>query len=282
MSSDIMVNWLLEQSIFEDNIDRIKSAIESQGFNHKTVQYVPYAGTEHIENLFLENECVVVYGSIQFARQIQRVSHWVPGVFCNVRQFDCLYYYNKFGEYLLNKNYIMLPFGELNRRKEFLFNTVGSSDCVFIRPSSGMKAFNGKIVPKNHWDKEIKLMALYDPDPETLVVVAEPVNIKREWRLLIVNNQVVSCSLYRMDEKIVLTEDTSPRLTAFVNDVLRNVDYQPDPAWTLDICETSNNELKVLEVGCFSCAGLYACNMDNVVREVSRVAAREWSEVHQL
>jgi hypothetical protein len=33
-----------------------------------------------------------------------------------------------------------------------------------------------------------------------------------------------------------------------------------------------------MEIGCFSCAGLYECDKDVIIEEVSRVAIKEWQE----
>jgi hypothetical protein len=59
------------------------------------------------------------------------------------------------------------------------------------------------------------------------------------------------------------------------------IEYNPDRAWTLDICMTEHGNFYVLEVGCFSCAGLYAMNFETVVREISRIALEDWKEIYE-
>ena len=44
----------------------------------------------------------------------------------------------------------------------------------------------------------------------------------------------------------------------------------PDPAWTLDVCE-SWPDLAVVEVNSFSCAGLYACDYEAVVQAINEL-----------
>jgi hypothetical protein len=56
------------------------------------------------------------------------------------------------------------------------------------------------------------------------------------------------------------------------------VEYRPDPAWTVDICELESGELKVVEVGSFSCAGMYASDPEPIVTEINRISMREWKE----
>lgn len=273
-----MVKWLLEDSVFDENIETLKTAICSQGMKFKIHRYVPFEGTQQFIDLFDKNDCVVLYGSIQFAQQVKRVAPWVPGVYCDTPKYECLYYYPRFGKWLLNHDYVMLPFGELHRRKDFLLSTVGENGCVFVRPSSGLKMFTGKVIAGETWDKEIDLFALYEPSPESLVVVARPINLKREWRLVVVDNKVVTASQYRDGRNSTRTSNVPQEMLDFSNKVLNEIDYRPDPVWVLDICETNQGELCVLEVGCFSCAGLYNCDINVVVQAVSKVAQNEWEE----
>jgi len=55
--------------------------------------------------------------------------------------------------------------------------------------------------------------------------------------------------------------------------------YQPDPIWVCDICETYTGILYLLEIGCFSCAGLYACDTDLIVEAVNESAWKEYEEL---
>ena len=54
--------------------------------------------------------------------------------------------------------------------------------------------------------------------------------------------------------------------------------YNPDKCWTMDIVKTEKLGYKLLEIGCFSCAGLYGNNLNKVVKSVSESALKEWKE----
>ena len=43
----------------------------------------------------------------------------------------------------------------------------------------------------------------------------------------------------------------------------------------MDVCE-SDEKLYVLELNSFSCSGLYACDLSEVIRTASEIAEREW------
>ena len=58
------------------------------------------------------------------------------------------------------------------------------------------------------------------------------------------------------------------RVTDYISRLLCEVDYNPDPVWTLDIAEIDGSLLTVIEVGSFSCAGLYAYDPIPVVQAI--------------
>ena len=271
------VKWLIEKETFSENLEPLLEEIKRQGFEYKMTRYVPFEGSEQFLTLFAPEDCVVVYGSLQLARQIQKVAKWVPGVYCNLEKYACTSYYPAFGEDLLNYNYIMLPFGELLRRKEFLFKVLGNSRCLFVRPSSGFKLFTGKVVKYEEWEREIEKFGFYDIEPNQVVVVAEPQNLAEEWRFVVVDGVVVSGSQYHNKYGSKLDSKVPKEALEYAKEAAKK--YSPDRVWTLDICRTSDyGEYFVLEIGCFSSAGLYVCPMEPIVQEVSRIAHEEWLE----
>lgn len=278
----MQVHWLFETDVFEENLDSLKQAVRAQGMDFKTWDETAWGvfPTEGADNRILqtfpEDACVVFYGSLQTARRLQQKAKWIPGVYANLPKFECAHYYAYLGKYLLNNNYIMLPFAELNRRKKWLLNTVGADSCVFVRPSSGYKIFTGQVITEATWEKDVELLGFYNVSPDRIVVVSEPRNIRREWRLVIVEKQVVAGSLYREDKNLVSSATVPEKVLDFAQEIASG-EFQPDRAWTMDICEVCEG-LRLLEIGSFSCAGLYACQPEVVVKAVSDAALREWEE----
>ena len=48
-------------------------------------------------------------------------------------------------------------------------------------------------------------------------------------------------------------------------------DFQPDPMYVLDICDTPDRGLRLLEAGAFSVAGLYHCDLEAIVSTAARL-----------
>lgn len=273
------VHWLVEEEGFNLDLEPLLSEIKAQGHGLKIHNHVPFEGSDKYLGLFDKDDCVVFYGSLQFGKQIQRQAPWIPGVYCSLEKFECTYYYPFFGSWLLNGNYVMLPYGELKRRKDFLLETLSNNGAVFVRPSSGFKIFTGKVIYAESWAKDVENLGFYDVDPERVVVVAEPHNLDGEWRFIVVKGRVVAGSQYRSAIGVKYSEVIAPEIYEFAQKVVDSAKYEPDPAWCLDVCRRKDGELFVLEVGCFSSAGLYAASKSDIVREVSKVALEEWNDL---
>lgn len=271
------VKWLLEKDVFHENLEPMKEEIKRQGFEYKLCDYVPFEGSIDYLSIFNEDDCVIFYGSLGFARQIRKQARWVPGVYCDLPNFECTKYYGHLGKFLLNQNYVMLPYGDLLRQKDFLFAKLGQSGTLFMRPSSGFKLFSGMMVHEESWDKDYELLSFYDDviEKSSMIVVAEPVNLDAEWRLVTVNKKVVCGSQYKMQDWMPkISENVPDDVMAFGQEVV-DAGYEPDPAWVLDVARTRDGVLRLIEINSMSCSGLYAANKEIVVRELSQLA---WSE----
>jgi hypothetical protein len=282
---NMKAKWLLEPEIFEGEETPLLDKLSELEVEYKTCLFgKPYE--EHIKK-FHDDDCVIFHGSLQFGRIIQRKTKWIPGAYCNLPKFECSYYYPRFGKFLLNSDYVMIPFGALADKKNWLFNHLGDSkdagdSKLLVRPSSGYKIFTGKVVEMKNWEEDLKLFGFYDVEPEALVVVATPSQISSEWRLIVVDKKIVAASQYKAAHNQDLHRAGAPDdVLAFGQEVVNSVDYEPDPAWTLDICLTENMDLKVIEVGSFSCCGLYKCSPEPIIKAIEKVALREWGEYHE-
>jgi hypothetical protein len=270
-----MTKWLLEDNVFEEDLNPLINKLKRTDTPFKIISYVPFqSGADYLE-LFEKDDCVIFYGSLNFGAQIRREASWVPGVYCNMEQFDCTFYYPIFGSHLLNSHYIMMPLGDLIRNKDFLLNKIGNNGCVFIRPNSGNKCFTGDVVCDETWNDDIEKFRFYDVEDKELCVVSTPQNITYEWGLIIAKNQVISGSQYKPKQ----TNNLPSNVVNFGNKMAQ-LSYEPDPVWVLDICQLKNGSLKIIEVNSFSCSGLYACDMNPIVENVSRLAEKDWRDIY--
>ncbi len=271
--------WLLQTDIFDENLEPLISEIKRQGMELKIHKYVPFYGDKTYLELFKPDDCVIFYGSLNFAGQILKQASWIPGVYRDLDKLKCSYYYPVFGDFLLNEDYIFLPFGDLKRRKRELFSYIFNADKIFVRPDSGFKSFTGQAVSERDWDKEIDFFKTHGIDDNELCLLSSPKKIVKEYRLVIVNNEVVSGSMYKKDWKNE-TGPVSPEVLDYAKKVLNTIDFKMEP-YTMDVAEYGPY-LSVIEINSFSCSGLYDCLLPQIVESVSKKALKDWESVYEI
>lgn len=262
------MRWLVETGVFDDTEPRLIKKLKELDIEVHTTGYIPHSkeAPEQVKALHSGID-LIYYGSLNFAQQVDR-EEFVPGVFGPIEKFNCDHYYPAFGDNLLNADYTMLPYGDLLRRKDSLYqmhaSDPSSNSCIFMRPVSGLKEFTGVPVHYNKFEDAVQLAGFYDVTPNTMCVVSSSKKIFKEWRFVVANKEIVTGSLYRegnLHDEVETFEDDPAWIYAQEMSEL----YNPSGAWVLDICELEDGTLKVLECGCVSFAGLYACDLEKFI-----------------
>lgn len=255
------MKWLIEPEVFQDESDLFIDALKSLGVEYdlceSDTQY------EHFISKYLQDKDVLFHGSLQFGKLLKSRNSLVK-VFCDLPQYECTYYYPRFGDYLLNSEYVIIAYGDLDRRKDWLINHVGQGSSVFLRPSSGYKSFTGMTVSAKNWN--ILSFLRNRLDPEDLIVVAPSIEISKEWRVIILEGKIVGASQYKSNFELVRVPGAPKSVLDYAENVLDSIYYDPDGGWTLDICETGSGQLKVVEANSFSCAGFYAADPYPIIK----------------
>jgi hypothetical protein len=280
----MQVGWLLDGDLLGDHRDEYLDAIDELGH---TARLVGAPDPPHrwddvkssYRDAFPRGACVVVHADIDLATRVRRDQLWTPGAFCTVEHFFWSHYACHLGKYLLNREYLMLPFGELARCEAFLFRTMGRADRLFIRPDSPLKTFTGQCASRGTFSADLEFMSFYEFPASSLVVVSPPQEIVAEWRFVVAGKNVVAGSQYKRDGKpaVLATVDAGAHSLA---QTIAAEAFEPDPVWVMDICQTTDGAFHLLEIGAFSFADQYACNRRDVVREVSEVAVGLWQQAN--
>ncbi len=278
------VGWLIDAQMFPRYQEELVAAIRDQGHAAKVINAPspPFrwddVGCSYRET-FPEDACVVAHGDIELVTRIHLEGRWTPGAFCTVENFFCSSYTCWCGKYLLNRDYVMLPFGELDRRKEFLFDSLGRDNRIFVRPDSPLKLFTGQIVSRQTFAADLEFMAFYDVPPNSLVLVSSPSTLLYEWRFVVADGCVVAGCQYKRGEQMDYQANYDATALELAQ-TIASLGHDPDPVWIVDICKTSDDAYHLLEIGGFSFADLYACNKADVVAAVSATAAAVWQKTH--
>ncbi len=131
----------------------------------------------------------------------------------------------------------------------------------FIRPLEDNKAFDGAVI-----DAEMLDAWRRDPARERfldMAVMVSPVKpIYREYRLFIVNNQIVTGSVYRVGGRAEVSPDVEDYVLDFARSVIQR--WTPAESCVMDIALTDSG-LKVIEFNNINSSGFYASDVAKYV-----------------
>lgn len=270
------VNWLVERHIFDAD-DQFLEALKKHACPYREVKYLDFRPRD-ASKYFPDHECVLFRGTLGLGQDVLRTS-WIPGAYMDEKNLRCSIYYAHFGKYLLNDRYFILPLGELVRRKEEILEYFQSSGELFIKPDSNMKLFRAGVFDLKTLNTMQALGSELRRDKTTLVLVSKKQPITREWRFFAYKDEIITGSLYLIGEERVDETIKGGYLETYLAEVLKQVRWYPELLYSIDICE-SQGELHILELGSFSCAGEYGCDLSLMVEAGVKAACEDYEIVN--
>lgn len=279
--------WLIQDYQDEDSYKKLANEVIKQGMD---VSFIPCVREDMRHYVNDKSESVVsnskgiidrpiiIQASMNAVKYIQKQKpHWIPNAWTTWANYECSKYYAHIGQYLLNDDYIMMPLSEVKRRIDYLFNTIGDGNSVFIRPSSGYKYFTGQLFTRDTFIKDWQWVESFAM-PETLLVVSSPKKILQEYRFVVVDHVIITGSTYNKDTKSYTVLNKLDDVFNQAQDILNDITYTPDDIFILDIAWHESGAYNILELNSFSCAGLYACDLSIIVKQASELAIRNYND----
>ncbi|MEO1639862.1 MAG: ATP-grasp domain-containing protein [Pseudomonadota bacterium] len=147
----------------------------------------------------------------------------------------------------------------------------------FIRPVSDSKEVAGSVKSSSEIITiAAKVLALSADeivggalDHDTPMMLTRPQRILKEWRLWVVDERVVTYSLYKEGRRVVYRPEIDEDALAFAKDLIAaNPDYAR--AYVLDVCRT-NDGLRMIETNCINAAGFYAADLARLVLAIEKL-----------
>jgi ATP-grasp domain, R2K clade family 3 len=191
---------------------------------------------------------------------------WESGVFFSPESFCHKAYSEHYGSEYINSEARVMAWGELvashGTRDEYLF----------IKPVDDYKGFTGHSLNAASLAVTFGQLRLQDPrvNENTEIVVAPAVEVDAEWRCFIVDDEVISASMYRP----VGDSDVPSRVLDFARSVARG--WSPARVYVLDIGQV-HGRLKIVECNCFNASRFYCADVGRVVIAVSEYQSRHFS-----
>lgn len=248
------MHWIVQDNMFdEEGMRELVHNLERMLIPFSVHKIVPFVG--EIEPDINPDGPVIVIGAYSMLKLARRKG-WTPGCFDNGNSnFTILR--EHWGDHLLNADAWVGRFDGVREIEHF-----------FMRPVSDSKAFSGQVFEwQEYIDWRNRVVALEDDGstltPDTTVLVCEPKPIMREYRLWVVDNEIVTASLCKIGSQVRYDANVDQDVLDYARMVLDI--WQPDRAFVLDVGMVDEHTYKVIEVNCLNAAGLYAANVGKLI-----------------
>jgi ATP-grasp domain, R2K clade family 3 len=259
------MQWILQQ--FEDT-QNLADALERLGISYSWHKVVPFMGELIPEPEVHDPLAVVMFGSYTLWRYAE--SRCLrPGVF----RIAPFVHEQSWQPYMVNgPDAVFLTIGEIGA------GLPDDDRHWFIRPVADSKEQAGGVRSTAEIHETARKVMSVDPSeipngslrPDTLMMLTPPVNIFKEWRIWIVDGQVVTYSLYKEGRRVTYRHEIDGDALEFAKELVRlNGGYSP--AYVMDICRTDDG-LRLLETNCINAAGFYAADLIKLAVAVDGLA----------
>ena len=265
-----MIKWILQKNLTKPEIlTRIKSVLIHVDETWEEVEIAPFSN--ELLQLTDKDSFNIIYGSTTFMLNAFNDETYNSGVFYNPETFQMKNYVEQWKEHVLNSSGQLVAFGELDEIES------SSTQKWFIRPNHDGKEFSGKVEAFEeliHWKNRICQLDLPDFNAKTEVWISEPKAIKKEWRLFVVDDKIVSASRYAVNGE--LSESATDIPIEMLNFSKERIsEYRLHDVYVMDIAEIEN-EFQLIECNCFNGTGFYQHDIEAVIRAVTDLVREKY------
>lgn len=259
------MQWILQQ--FEDT-QKLADALDRLGIRYSWHKVVPFVGELVPEPEVRDPLAVVMFGSYALWRYAESRG-LRPGVF----RIAPFVHEKPWQPYMLNgPDAVFLAVSEIGARLP------DDGRHWFIRPVADSKEQAGTVRAAMEIRETARKVMSLDPEeipngslrPDTLMMLTPPARILREWRIWIVNGNVITYSLYREGARVTYRHEIDEDALDFAR-MLARLNDGYSPAYVMDICRTGQG-LRLLETNCINAAGFYAADLDRLATTIDGMA----------
>lgn len=255
--------WLLQSDFdcrYSNEIERILQS--------KNIEYV---SGQYYDSFFwkdMPENITFFYGSISFCQRMYKLPIY-KSIF-DLDSLKCRNYYPKILRSLFNRDNVFITYEHLNNNREWLIDTIGDGNYIFVRPDDNNKLFTGCIVDRS---TNLQRLTCETIEPNQMLVVSSPKNIDSEYRLIYIDGKFITGSQYQKNRKLNQEEvyENSECVVKFEKFFIQ--DRLPKMC-VVDIAE-NDYSFGVLELGAISCAGFYDCNIEKIINAINRMNYEE-------
>lgn len=165
----------------------------------------------------------------------------------------------------------LLNYPDILNHDAKIFNAVHTlacfhfSDRLWIRSAAGNKAFSGGVFTKEEFLQELEYLEQKGLS-DMVFAVASPKKVHKEYRLVVVDNAIISSSLYMVDGSPKQGEHAPYDVLSFANVWFANSFSIPNNV-VIDV----SDDLKIIEINPLLTSGWYSCDVEAIVSAIKNV-----------
>ncbi|WP_235110430.1 MULTISPECIES: ATP-grasp domain-containing protein [Acaryochloris] len=254
--------WIVQSNIPKsDSVSLLQDACEQLEQPFYPVMVQP--GQKHLPELSEVDPPLVFHGVTTLILRAREDAQCHKGVFYDPQNFTHAAYTKGFGNAYLNYDAQVLDWSSL------LKMATATSAAFFIKPPDDLKAFTG-CVARYEDIRHMHQKLLDAPHHQSEnVVVGQWYEVDAEWRLFVVNGEVVTGSMYRPTAEAFLPQE----LVDFAAQCIAR--WTPADVFVLDIGRV-DRQWRIIECNCFNWSRFYLSDVTRLVDRVSRFQEDNW------
>lgn len=268
------MQWILQENICqEQKWTELISALQRFDTPYSIHKVVPFVG-DLIPEPEIHSNKIWMYGSLSMGN-ISKKNGWSPGVI-EVPDFNVQLNYWK--QHLLNSDVIFKPVF-------WLADNLLLNDHYFIKPENDSKFIPGQVMTRHEikeWAYNIAVLGENDGsnvNKDSIVILSSPKKVQCEARFWVVNQKVVTHSLYKLGGTIIhdrsLVDGDLSSFAHWIADnsgfCIGNGSWEPAKAYCLDLCRTMDDKVKIVEINNINSSGLYDCDVNKLVPAINGI-----------
>lgn len=135
---------------------------------------------------------------------------------------------------------------------------------LFVRPVAGDKVFAGDVFTEKSLKNEYYFLRQKNADPHTLCMVSFPETIKKEYRLIFIDNNYISGSQYMDSGELSVSPVVPEQVVEYGKQIHAKYDLPP---WVvLDIGIVYDGIPRVIELNQIETSSFYAADLDKIYK----------------
>ena len=240
-----MLTWIVQPDVFTEDQQK-ESHLVLKELGEPTLIVEPYLKEPKVpftDIIFRGSFGLMSWFNSESARKLGKhlinQAYWEPFSFSKLPTYF---------EHTLNPDIQWLPLNAVP-------STMSDNHTLFVRPDSGKKLFSGQLFTKKKLETEIAYLVQRNADTTALVAVAQPKELLKEARFVVVGRKIVGYSLYSDRGDITFLGEVPEDLIKFANACMTENAF-PEPHFVLDAVQTPNG-CRVVEVNAIETSSYY-------------------------